>query len=269
MLLVNIGGSRIRIARRSISTGLLEVVVDERASDRLADLLALVGGVVHSGGDVDLVAVACPGLVSSDGTVAAALHSAVAHTDLKAEIEAVCDAEAFVANDASVQAAGLAAGRSDALFVALGTSVGGAVLRCGTVLDGGLGHSGEIGHLGSVYAEGRCRCGLERCLDLVASGWSIEDDLGSDWWRSAESTWRARIELAGLAVGAVGADLQPLLSNEILIVGGHLASLEVFRQSVQSSFSVPATWGEPKVEFVSDLDQLTWKGLIAVTGRKN
>jgi len=81
-----------------------------------------------------------------------------------------------VAIDHDVRAAGLAEARlgaardvDDALYLAIGTGISGAVISGGTVLTGAASMAGEIGHLPAVPNGEQCRCGQRGCTETYAS----------------------------------------------------------------------------------------------------
>lgn len=69
--------------------------------------------------------------------------------------------------------AGAAAGRTDALFLTLGTGVGGALARDGRVVVQEHDHTPEMGHVPVAHPGERCGCGATGCLETVASASAI------------------------------------------------------------------------------------------------
>jgi glucokinase len=81
-------------------------------------------------------------------------------------------------NDARAMAyaefvAGAAAGEQNALFIALGTGVGGAVALGGKILIGDVDSIGEMGHFPSEADGELCPCGGRGCLETLASASAI------------------------------------------------------------------------------------------------
>lgn len=97
---------------------------------------------------------------------------------LAEEIEHALGVPVVLENDANAACFGeyqLGAGRQAttlAMFT-LGTGVGGAVMESGRLLVGSSGLAGELGHLPIVAGGQRCGCGLQGCLETVASGTAI------------------------------------------------------------------------------------------------
>ena len=80
-------------------------------------------------------------------------------------------------NDLNAAAAGAAhvlGHRADVAFLALGTGVAAGFLLDGRVRRGWLGAAGEIGHLGLDPTGPLCACGQRGCLELSASGASLD-----------------------------------------------------------------------------------------------
>lgn len=94
------------------------------------------------------------------------------------EIEARAGIPVTVLNDArafGVAELMLGAGREDsrALFVTLGTGVGGAIALDGRILIGQRDTLGEIGHFPVAPGGELCGCGGRGCLETIASGSAI------------------------------------------------------------------------------------------------
>jgi predicted NBD/HSP70 family sugar kinase/uncharacterized phosphosugar-binding protein len=94
------------------------------------------------------------------------------------ELEARCGTPVLLLNDARAfghaeLSAGGAKGEPTALFIVLGTGVGGAVARDGRILMDDVDALGEIGHQVVDPGGALCRCGGRGCLETVASGPAI------------------------------------------------------------------------------------------------
>jgi glucokinase len=127
--------------------------------------------------------VGSPGVVDTEaGTVRSAsdILPGWAGARVVAELGRRCGCPVVVDNDVRVMAVGearLGAGRaySDALYVSVGTGIGGAIWRGGQLWRGPHATAGEIAHL-LVPAEGPvpCGCGRRDHIEAVASGPAIE-----------------------------------------------------------------------------------------------
>ncbi len=85
----------------------------------------------------------------------------------------------FLDNDVNVallgeSRAGILRNVKDAIYIAVGTGVGGAILLSGKIYLGKDGFAGEFGHI-TVRPNGlKCNCGKRGCLETEASGKGIE-----------------------------------------------------------------------------------------------
>jgi len=69
--------------------------------------------------------------------------------------------------------AGAGMGCTDALFITLGTGVGGALARSGELVVEDHDHTPELGHVPVARTGDRCGCGASGCLETVASASAI------------------------------------------------------------------------------------------------
>lgn len=168
---------------------------------------------------------------------------------------------------------GAAQGKRNALVVAIGTGVGGAVVVDGRLLRGARGFAAEIGHI-NVVPDGRpCGCGLNGCLERYAAGTA----LGVNGWEQARfrPAYAARIielsggdanNISGKAVTAAAregdpcalecyaqlthwlgvglADLCAVLDPEIIVIAGGLAEAgDILLEPTRKAFEASLTAG--------------------------
>src|SRR4051794_34879934 len=120
--------------------------------------------------------------VVRDGIIASANELIADWTgvDLGGTISAATGLPVDVLNDVHASAycegqLGSAAARGDALIVAVGTGIGGALLLGGSLVRGTHGASGSIGHMPATIREGRrCACGGVDHIEAYASGPALE-----------------------------------------------------------------------------------------------
>jgi glucokinase len=176
---------------------------------------------------------------------------------------------------------GAAAGARDAIFITLGTGVGGGIASDGQLRLGHLNRGGEIGHIPVEPDDGRkCGCGAIGCLETIAGGRALAE-LGADLVRegrapaltaavagrpddvTAGHVMAARdadpecarlVARAGRALGLVLAGLASALAPEIVVIGGGIAaSLPALRPHLDDALErhalLPAT---PRVEAALD-----------------
>lgn len=194
---IDVGGTKILGV---VIDGTGEVVAEERRDtvdhgrDIVSDLAAIAGELLSvvarheapvaggSGGNGQVggasVGVGVPGLVDLDGLLRFAPNLLGANgTAVRAGLQArLGDAVVVtVENDATCAAAGecavgAGAGRSDVLFVTLGTGIGGSILAGGRIMRGAANFSGEIGHAVVDPQGPPCGCGRRGCWERYASG---------------------------------------------------------------------------------------------------
>jgi predicted NBD/HSP70 family sugar kinase len=143
----------------------------------------------------------------------------------------------WVDNDAHLMAlgelrAGRGVGRSDLLFLKVGTGISAGIIAKGQVQRGANGYAGDIGHV-AVADEPLCRCGNTGCLDAVAGGLAIarEAALAVAHGRSPYLAQLAREGIvptaAEVGAGAYRGDpyCVELLARCGSLIGGTLATL--------------------------------------------
>lgn len=126
------------------------------------------------------IGVGVPGQISSDGkSVIRAVNLGWHDVPLKTVIENEFNKPVVLTNDANAAALGemwqgAAKGKSNLVFVILGTGVGGGIIVDGKVLNGVHSSGGEIGHMPVNTNEQRvCGCGNINCLETFSSATGI------------------------------------------------------------------------------------------------
>lgn len=166
------------------------------------------------------------GVVGEQGEITSATDhlSGWAGTRLQQRLGEELGMPVTVLND--VQASGLcegvlgaAGGRRSALIVALGTGVGGSLVRNGKVERGAYGIAGSVGHHLSPLRQGRrCPCGGTDHLEAYASGTAMELEYAR---RTGEA--RSLREIATLAE-ADDAEAQSVIVEAAEVLGAVLGS---------------------------------------------
>lgn len=160
---------------------------------------------------------------------------------------------------------GAAAGASDALFVTLGTGIGGAVASDGQLRLGYRRRGGEIGHIPVEPEDGRkCGCGSVGCLETIAGGRALSE-LGADLVRTGRAPALAQVveghpervsagkvvrsadadpqcallvARAGRALGLALAGLVNAFAPEVVVFGGGVAAgLPAFRPHIDEALA--------------------------------
>jgi len=124
----------------------------------------------------------------------------------------------------------------DLVVVKASTGIGCGIVSEGRLLRGARGAAGELGHTKSPSAGDRpCRCGETGCLESVAGGWVLVQDVAAAGHpvshirelvaRAArgDADARARIRDSGRHVGELLAAVVNLLNPRAVVVGGDMA----------------------------------------------
>jgi len=210
-----------------------------------AELLGAVTDIARgflSSHDARAVGVGVAGLVDRDGEVVrSASHLSLRDYPLRAAVAAAVGVPVVIDNDANAAGwaesrFGAASGCSEALFVGVGTGVGGALVIGGQLRRGAYGTGGEIGHL-IVERNGRpCPCGSRGCWEQYASGRAFlrtareagfEVEHGSAVTtaaRAGDSTAMQVFDEIGTWLGLGIAGLVAVLDPEVVVIGGGLSA---------------------------------------------
>ena len=197
-----------------------EVVAEGKLETRAAQgPAAVVGRLVSAGtaaGAVDTVGLGVPGLFDAERGVATFLPNLPGDwpkVPLTAQVGDALGAPTSLINDARAFALaesvlGAARGCDTAVFVAVGTGVGGGITVGGRFHEGRAGRAGEIGHLTIAEKGPRCTCGNRGCLEAFVR----------------EALAARRLRRAGQLLGIGVANAIALLAPDRVVVGGGVGS---------------------------------------------
>jgi predicted NBD/HSP70 family sugar kinase len=147
-------------------------------------------------------------------------------------------APALIDNDANLMALGERRREwpdtDDLLFVKIGTGIGAGVISRGRLLRGAQGAAGDIGHIHlRDHADVVCRCGNHGCVEAVAGGGALAQELGVAGVRDVVRLFRegrpaatAGIRAAGRRLGAVLAASVNAFNPAVIVIGGDLAGAD-------------------------------------------
>lgn len=127
------------------------------------------------------IGVGIAGLVGTDGVLRYSPNiPEVIDLDLRGLLAARTGLPVVVDNDATAATVaehrlGAAAGVRDAVYVALGTGIGGGIVLDGAVRRGAHGFAGEFGHMVIDPGGPLCACGRQGCWETTASGSALGD----------------------------------------------------------------------------------------------
>jgi glucokinase len=191
---------------------------------------------------VAAIGVGVAGLVDREGeTVRFAAHLPFQGEPLRGELATALGLPVVVDNDANVGGwaetrFGAARGAQDAVFVAVGTGIGGAIIIDGQLRRGWQGASGEIGHI-IVERDGRpCPCGSRGCWEQYGSGRALvraakEAGLEVPHGAAVTAAAAAGYERARQVLDEIGgwiglgiASLVAVLDPEVVVVGGGVSA---------------------------------------------
>ena len=181
---VDVGGTTVKLGLFNEAGELLEkweipTRTENGGAAILPDIADAIAACVkrHSIADADLlgIGIGVPGPVAEDGTVNRCVNLNWGIFNLHEALGALTGLPVKAGNDANCAALGEywkggGMGCSSALFVTLGTGIGGGVILNGKVLSGAHGVGGEIGHI-TVSAPDKhpCTCGKRGCIEQYAS----------------------------------------------------------------------------------------------------
>lgn len=239
MIGIDIGGTSIKFALLD-SLGTIQekwtipTDISERGANIPGDICKSVRGILADKqvNEVAGIGIGVPGPVSSDGsTVVRAVNLDWEQLPLKRLIEEELGVNVCLLNDANAAALGemwqgAAKGKSNLLFVTLGTGVGGGIVLKGEVLNGCHSAGGEIGHIPIRSEEHRlCGCGGRNCLETFASATGLVYSMTKKL-KAANETWPKVTPPAIFDQAAKGHPLaQEALAEFVDILGQAIAGI--------------------------------------------
>jgi predicted NBD/HSP70 family sugar kinase len=199
-----------------------------------------------SGRTVVSATVAVPGLVAHDNrTVAWAPNLGWDGRALAAELEEAFGGECptTIDNDANCAAFaeashGIAAGVQDSLYLTGTIGIGAGIIRHGSLMRGGAGFAGEVGHMPIGDPSARCGCGRFGCWEASVGLRAMLAAVGMDEHATplrtatevaeraaTDEVVRARLEVLGRDLGRGLATLAAVLDPGAIVLGGYFVPL--------------------------------------------
>jgi predicted NBD/HSP70 family sugar kinase len=239
----DLAGERLLTWRRSFSAG---VSVNQGVAAVAAIIRRVVNRMIKEERQVLGLTVALPALVDVRGTVRIAPNLGWHDADLAGDLAKALRDPGFtiqVDNDANLgalaeQRFGAHSAAGDLVYLTGEMGVGAGVILDGRLRRGGLGYSGEIGHV-QLDADGpECRCGRRGCLEAMAgigavlrrrdpSPAEIEVEI-EEVVRSARAGDEATLgtlAAVGTHLGRGVSVIANLLNPEVVILGGYYVPL--------------------------------------------
>ncbi|WP_405108120.1 ROK family protein [Micromonospora sp. NBC_01405] len=206
-------------------------------------------------------------------------------TAVRAELAERLGRPVRVANDVHAAAlgeswAGAGRGRGHLLLVAVGTGLGGALVRHGRIDPGARGAAGAVAHLPAPGA-GRLRCGCGRYghLEAVASGTGLaagyalrtgERITGREVAERAtagDAAAREVVERAGASLGAALAGLVTTLDPQVVLVAGGAGGALLPAATAAYAAELPSGWADvPLLPAALDADAVVVGAARLATG---
>jgi glucokinase len=283
---VDVGGTKLLAVAVAADGEVLDElkVATPASADGVVEAIA---DIAESWGDHLPVGLGIAGLVDREGVLRVSPNlPGIASYPFGARLTERLGAAVIVDNDATLATwgelkAGAARGATDAVFVGLGTGIGGGVVSGGVLQRGANGFGGEAGHMIVDPHGPLCPCGRRGCWERFASGTGL-GRLARDAAQAGQAP--RLVELAGgdaelvrgehVAVAAAAGDTTALdvvwefawwvavgianlvnvLDPEVVVIGGGLAEMgEVLLDPVRSRYRelVLAPEHRPEVPIVA------------------
>jgi predicted NBD/HSP70 family sugar kinase len=208
----------------------------ETTTRRIIELFEWVLGEYPVPGNAWALSLALPGYVGSPGghvadVVNLNLVPGWAGYDVRTLLGGRFNAPVFIGNEVHLMAlgelrAGHGVGRSDLLFVKVGTGISAGLCSDGRIHTGWMGFAGDIGHVAPPDAPSiACRCGYRGCLEAIAAGPAIARE-ASHAAAAGKSPYLARLLASGTPITAAhvgaGADDGDAYCTGSLVRSGNL-----------------------------------------------
>ncbi|MGH2428533.1 MAG: ROK family protein [Candidatus Limnocylindria bacterium] len=227
---IDVGGSKVAGAALDAETNAVRAMGEQQLNGEALDVqvVALARSLLveahGEAGSLAALGVVVPGQVDADsGVIRLAVNLGAGELAIGALVAAAVGVPCFVEHDARAVVAWLhATGHGPYLaYLSVGTGISAGVVVNGIVIRGADGLAGEIGHTVADAAGPRCVCGLDGCLEAVASGPAVARAAREAMAEGRRSSMRSTPETAEVYRAAAAGDS---LATEIAErAAGHLA----------------------------------------------
>lgn len=290
---IDIGGTKIAGALVDEAGKVVrELKVMSPVQDSTAMILAIVDLIkeLAKGEKVVSAGVAAAGFLSADREVLYYAPNIATWRDipLRKLIADQVDIPVLLENDANAAGwaefqFGAAREVNSMIMLTIGTGVGGAVINAGSLMQGGFGIAGELGHVLVEPNGKKCGCGLKGCLESYASGTALlkaaialadssnplgerlRELKGPNEKLTGELVYQAIKEGDAGAISlldtvanylglAIGSCFVPVLDPEIAVIGGGVSAVgERLISSIKEATlaHLPARGFRPEIQVVS------------------
>lgn len=260
---VDLGGTTVKIGLFQENTLLEKFEIPTRIENGGQAILPDIGSAIldcmdrnaitHS--EVRGIGIGVPGPVDSHGVVNCCTNLNWGVFNLHEALSAITGLPVVGGNDANCAALGeyyCYGGEGSAIFVTLGTGVGGGIILDGKLLNGAHGSAGEIGHI-TVPAKDKlpCTCGKWGCIECYASATGISHmaklrmdrelsckevfDLAKNGDEKAAEVLEKVFDLLGEAIASACCVIDP---DRVILGGGVSKAGEYLRKGVEKYFNI-------------------------------
>lgn len=180
---IDVGGSHIAVGTVNDDNILLSEIAkdikiaesDDPAKTLLDNMIMMIEELIKQEGidKIDIIGIAAPGIIEN-GTIVRAENLKVYNTNIVDILKEKFSTEIILRNDAKCaalaeKAVGSLKNVDDAVFLTLGTGIGGAVFLNGKLLKPGHTDAFEIGHMVIDTNGEKCTCGRLGCFETFGS----------------------------------------------------------------------------------------------------
>ena len=184
MIGVDVGGTKTHAAALDRSLNViadLTVPTVTGGAEQVGDgIISTISALQANGQQLAGIGIGLPGIVdSSAGSVRHAFNLGIGDEalDIVSRLNVTLRVPCWIANDVDAAALGVYeilrrddCGLRDLVYLSIGTGIAAGVILNGRIYRGQNGFAGEIGHFRADPEGPRCACGLQGCLEAVASG---------------------------------------------------------------------------------------------------
>ena len=260
---VDLGGTTVKIGLFKEDTLIEKFEIPTRIENQGQAILPDIGAAVLDAmsrhglerAQVRGIGIGVPGPVDDLGVVNCCTNLNWGVFNLHEQLSAITGLSVVGGNDANCAALGeyyCYGGKGSAIFVTLGTGVGGGIILDGKLLGGAHGSAGEIGHITVPAKEVfHCTCGKDRCIECYASATGISHmakvrmgldlsckevfDLAKDGHAEAITLLDDVFNLLGEAIASACCVVDP---DRVILGGGVSKAGEYLRKGVEKYFNI-------------------------------
>lgn len=237
-IIVDIGGTNIRVGTDLHSKNMpLLIYYTPSSKEKIIELLTTSIAKILNQYKPNKITIimSVPGLVTLNGVVEKSLYLDIDNINFKQLLSKTFDCDVIVENDANIQALGCYK-KSSLLYLVIGTAIGGAYIDSnGKIFKGENGFACEFGH---VFSGGEriCYCGRKGCLDTIASGNTMIDLFGEQWWLQNNNRYINRyMHFCGERVANALDRLAIVFDPKDIVICGHICQNDYFLSGLYSN----------------------------------